>query len=161
MGELDDVLTEIRLHRLDARCLQGVVQLDLLCGHGLALHGHAYAPVAAKTEDDVARLVTRGRPVHVPAQPLHVVGEALEMAVEVLERRLLDGAGAMAQRLACRVARKGLLAATDELGGGDGERFLEVGVAEGGVGPLREGCAELGVAHALPSGSSTCARWSA
>src|SRR5262252_2253602 len=94
----------------------------------------------------------------VAAQPLHVVGEALEMAVEVLERRLLDGAGAIAQRFARRVARKGLLAETDELRGGDGECFLEVGVTEGGVRPLRKGCAELGVAHALPSGSSTCAR---
>ena len=40
------------------------------------------------------------RPVHVPAEPLDVVGELAEVDVEPLERRLLDRARLVAQRLA-------------------------------------------------------------
>ena len=82
--------------------LEGVVQLDLLRGHRLALHGHPDALVAAEAEDDVARLVPGRRPVDVAAQPLDVVRQPLEVAVELLERRLLDGARPVAERLALR-----------------------------------------------------------
>src|SRR5215471_11675895 len=125
------------------------------------LYGHAHASVAAESQDDVARLVARGRPVHVATQPLDVVGKALEMLVEALERGFLDGPRAVAECLAGGIAREGLLPEPDELRGGDGERFLEMRVAESGVRALGKGRAELRLAHAISPGSSTCARCSA
>ena len=135
MGELDDVLAEIRLDGRHPRALEGRVQLDLLGGHRLGLHRHLHAAVPAQPEDDLAGLLAGGGPVDVAAEPLDIVGELLEVVVEALEGGFLDPAGAIAQGVALGEPREGLLPEIDELGGGDGERFLQVGVLQGIPGP--------------------------
>ena len=147
VGELDDVLAEVGLHRRHADRLQRVVEVDLFRGHRLGLHGHARAGAPGDVEDDPACLLGRRREVHVAADPLDVGDERLEVRVQPLERRLLDGAGAVAQRLALGKVPEGLAAQRDELRRRDVERLVQEAVPQGVGGALAEGRGDDRLAH--------------
>ena len=78
-SDLDDVLAQIRLDRLDSRRNEGVVQADLLVGHGLALDGDAPAPFGDDREHDLLRLRGIARPVHHAATCLDARREPIEV----------------------------------------------------------------------------------
>ena len=104
---------------------------------------------AAELEDDLARVLRRGRPVDVAAEPLDV-SPAVPGAVEVRERVFLDARAGRAARRP-REALEGLAAEPDELRGGDAERFLEE--RSRSAAPARSG---NGVAQPAPR-SRSCA----
>src|SRR5437016_4081103 len=134
-------------------------EVDLLGRHRLRLHRHPRAGSARDVDHDRARLHRGRRVVDVAAQALDVGDQGLEVAVELLERRLLDRACLVAQRLALGEAGEGLATEPDELGRGDREGFLEKRVLHRAVSALAKRRRELVAAHGLPSRSS--ARWSA
>ena len=146
VGELDDVLAEVGLHRRHADGLQRIVEMNLLGGHRLGFHGHPGAGPPGDVEHDVARLLRGRREVHVAAEPLDVRHELVEMLVQALEGRLLDGAGTVAQTLSLGKIPEGLAAQRDELGRRDIERLVQEPVAEGlgGALPQRRGHDRLG-----------------
>src|SRR5262249_11201551 len=123
------------------------------------LHRHARARSLRDVDDDRPCLGGGRRVVHVAPEPLDVADQGLEVPIQALERRLLDRARLVAQRLALGEARERLAAQTDELGRGDRERFLEKRVLHRAARALAKWCRQLGVAHRPPSRSS--ARWSA
>jgi EAL domain-containing protein (putative c-di-GMP-specific phosphodiesterase class I) len=63
--------------------------------------------------------------VDVAAEALDVVDQLLEIVIEPRERRLLDRAGAVAERVAFGKLAERLAAEIDELGGRDRERLLQ------------------------------------
>src|SRR5437762_940599 len=79
--------------------------------------------------------------------PLDVGDERLEVRVQPLERRLLDGAGAVAQRLALGKVPEGLAAQRDELRRRDVERLVPEAVPQGVGGALAEGRGDDRLAH--------------
>src|SRR5262245_8003433 len=140
---LDDVLSQVRLHRGDARVEEGLVQLDLLGGHGLRLHGQARARPAPDVEHDGARLLGRGGEVDVSTPRLDVVDELSEIVVQALEGGLLDLARPVAQGLPFRELAERFAAQPDELGGGDGEGLLQEAVLQRSSRPFPEGRVEV------------------
>src|SRR5207245_8253758 len=89
----------------------------------------------------------RRREVHVAAEPLDVGHERLEVLVQPLERRLLDGAGAVAQRLALGKVAEGLVAQRDELRRRDVQRLVQEAIAERLPRALAERRADDRLAH--------------
>ena len=124
MGELDDVLAEVGLHRRHAGGLQRLVEMDLLGGHRLRLHGHAGAGAPGDVEDDPCAPRPRwSAKCTWPPRRSTLSISSLEIVIEALERRLLDGARAVAQRLALGKLAERLAPQPDELRGGDVERL--------------------------------------
>ena len=115
MAQLNDVLAEVGFDRLDPRRLQRVIEADLLGDHRLAL-GDALRPHRlAEVDDDLARFVGVLRVVDFAAARADRTLVGLEIEVEVGERVVLDGAGAVAQRLELGQPGDRLRPATDEI----------------------------------------------
>ena len=85
VGELDDVLAEVRLDDLEARLLERLVEGDLLPHHGLALGDGARPRLAADVDDAGPRRGGVRGPVHLPARGGDLRFEALEVEIEVRE----------------------------------------------------------------------------
>src|SRR6266550_8314159 len=101
-GQLDDVLAQVRFHWLDVTPGEGRVEVDLLRGHALALHHRPGATPLGDRADEVARFGCIARPMHPCAGALGVRRELLEVAIQVLERLVLDRAGPVACTLPVR-----------------------------------------------------------
>src|SRR5207253_1778923 len=79
----------------------------------------------------------------------------LEVAIEVLERRLLDLPRHVAELLPLREVAERLAAEPDELGRRDGQRLLEKRILHRAAGALAERDREVGLAHAPPPSRSS------
>src|SRR5438128_748524 len=82
---------------------------------------------------------------HVPAEALHVLDELLEMAIEVLERRLLDRAGPVTKGIALGKLAERLAPELEELRGRDRQRLLEEAVLQRAPGAIAERGGQLAV----------------
>ena len=108
-AKLDDVFAEVGLDRLHPRRLDRLVEPDLLRDHRLALGDALRAEPLAEVDDDPARRFGVLGVVHMAAALGDLALVGLEIEVEMRERVVLDGAGAVAQRLELRqpVGRRG------------------------------------------------------
>ena len=97
--ELDNVLAEIRLDGFDAGALQCLVDGDLFAHHGLALGDALGTDTPADTDDDVAGVLRRARPVDFSTVGLHALLESFQIKVQILQRVLFDTTGRAAQRV--------------------------------------------------------------
>ena len=97
-AQLNDVLAKVGFDRLDPRPLQGMVEIDLLGDHRLALGDALRAHGLAELDDDLARFVSVLRVVDFTAARADLPLVGLEIKIEVGERVILDRAGAVAQR---------------------------------------------------------------
>src|SRR5206468_2361039 len=86
----------------------------------------------------------------ISSEALDVVDQLLEVAIEVLERRLLDFPRHVAELLPLREVAERLAAEPDELGRRDGQRLLEKRILHRVAGALAERDREVGLAHAPP-----------
>ena len=150
VGELDDPLAQVRLVHLDAGLLEGLVQVDLLGGHGLRLHDALHALGLGKVEDVLLHRRGVGGPEHLGTTGLRVLLELLCQLLEAGGGTALDPGDLVAHGLEVD-AFVGLCPA-DAVGlGKAAQGACEVAVVEGGF----DGFLELGGHAIAPSNSST------
>ena len=173
-AQLLDELAEVALHHAVTVRLHGLVEVDLLAGHALALDDGLRPGRPQKPQHDLPGLVGVAGPVHLPAVGLEGCGEPREEFVEPVDGRPLGEAGGVAGLLPVAVAgllcvAGGVVAAerladegpvarvADVLGRVVEELFLRqprVGGLGGGVG---RGAGGMGCHASAPA--STSARW--
>src|SRR3954468_13410143 len=153
VGELDDVLAEVGLDRLDAVSLEVGVEADLLGDHALALGDRAGTRRAAQVEHDGAGLGGVAGPVDLAAALADLGLERLEVEVEVGQRVVLDRHRQVAEPLELGQALGGAGAAPDPAGLDLGQRLLQrrVGDRARGVAPELERGRVRGRAHVAGS----------
>src|SRR5262245_28877949 len=101
-AQLDDVLPEIGLDRLDAGSRQRLIELDLLADHGLALGDAAGAEPSRDLDDDPLGLRPVGGEMDMAAARPDLGLVALEIEIEMGERVVLDRPRLIAERLELR-----------------------------------------------------------
>lgn len=131
-SQLYDVLAEVCLDRLDSAIGHRRVQVDFLGRHALALHDHARTTLLRDAADDVAGLSRIARPVYLGAGALRIRTELLEVAVEVQQRLVLDGTGAISGTFPIGHARHRLSASLTEQCGSPAQRAPELDVRQRG-----------------------------
>src|SRR3989442_3609482 len=129
--ELDDVLAQVGLHRRDPARGEGGIQADLFRSHALALHDRAGAPSLGDSRNDVTVLGGVARPMHARAGALGVRDELLQIAVQVQQRLVLDGAGPIAGVLPIRHVRDRRPPPLAEQGRGVTQRAPQLAVGQG------------------------------
>ncbi len=137
-AELLDELPEVTFYHAVALGLEGVVQVDLLGRHALALDDRLRSGRADDLEDDRARFGRVARPVHFAAAGLEAVGEEDEHLVEPVDGVPLGEVGGVAGVLPVAVA--GLLAVARRViaGQGTAEERAVIGVADVLAGVVEE-----------------------
>src|SRR5262245_15762783 len=154
-GELDDVLTEIGLDRSHPGFDQGVVELDLLGRHRLALDRELDPAAPSDLEDVLAGL----RSIAGPEDPAPV-GEHLLLQLHQVPIEVVDGfppgrSSPLPEALPVGALPCGLDPRQTEAGGGSLEGPLERNQLQGPIGGFGESLG--GGFHAGPARSS--ARW--
>jgi hypothetical protein len=138
VGELDDVFAEVGLEDVDTVGLEGLIEVDLLAGHRLALDHHPRATTAEDALDGGHRLTGVGGPVDVAAACLEVGRPAVQEIWELLNRAIANRPSNVAQPLRiCQLGERAP-ATIDHLPRHVPHRGPEADVAEGDVGPGRE-----------------------
>jgi hypothetical protein len=79
--------------------LQMRVEVNLLCGHRLALDDHVRADALRNARSDLACFICIVRPMYVHAYALRLRGEALEVLIQARHGAFFDGACLCAQCL--------------------------------------------------------------
>jgi hypothetical protein len=98
-GELDDVFAHVGLQRAHAGGFHGVVELDLLAHHRLALDDQLGLMAPGDAEHDRVGFVGRLGPVHMHAIADQVGLELFEQVGQLAQAVLADGFGEAAQRV--------------------------------------------------------------
>ena len=88
--ELDDALTQVGLHHVDAVLLQVRVHLALLGEHGLRLHHLIHVMVFQNAQHNLVELLRILRPMHYDTTALQVLGEHIEVISQVGDGMHLD-----------------------------------------------------------------------
>ena len=91
--QLDDTLTQVGLHHLDATGLQIRVHLTFLGQHRLRFHHLLDIVLLQNAIDDLVKLVGILGPVHDTAVLLGIRGKLVEVFVEVRDGMTFDGTG--------------------------------------------------------------------
>jgi len=97
VAKLDDVLAEVRLHRVYPVGAEMRVQLDFFCHHGFALGDRPRAALFQNRGDDIAGFRGIAGPMDVPAGALNLRFELDEQFIETRQRSLAYGASLFAQ----------------------------------------------------------------
>ena len=137
--QLDDILAQIRLDRLDSGGLQMRIDAELFRDHGLAL-GHRPRPgILTNLQHRRPRVIGRAAPMHLPTGRQHVRLERLQIEIEVRQRMILDVPPDVAQPLELRQPRHGGTTARHELRLTELQRLLQRRIGQRLMGVLLEG----------------------